>query len=226
MRLPSRTELSPEQEKIFLDAPLNGVVVIVGPPGTGKTVMAVYRAKLLAKQKKPYRVIMYNKVLLSFTKRVMDGMEDNISTWHIWVYKWWQQAYCSRIPTLDRWTPDFVKAIEIYLTTEPTIPKNINWGHLIIDEGQDFPKSFYVLCNLVVSKPKAGKPSLTVLADENQRLDTEKNSTIQEIIEALSQPVTYSLTVNYRNTYEISHLTEHFYVGARSGIPDKPNGRA
>ena len=48
MKLPSSTDLSEEQNEIYWQ-PLDSRMLVTGPPGTGKTVMALYRGQMVAK---------------------------------------------------------------------------------------------------------------------------------------------------------------------------------
>ena len=234
MRLPSRTELSIEQEKVYTDAPLTGTVFITGPPGTGKTVLAVYRGMLLKKQNVSFKLVMYNKVLNMFTHKVMltEELEDSITTWHSWVYKWWQEANkgskCWKIPEISSFQPDFDQALALMLTDKIVSPEKLGWGHLIIDEGQDFPAPFYRLARIIIADKRfqgEGLPSITVLADENQRLNENQNSTIPEISNALGVKNTWTLTENFRNTLEVAKFASSFYVGNRSALPRLPESR-
>ena len=98
-----------------------------------------------------------------------------------------------------------------------TIP-NPTPEYLFVDEGQDLPKSFYIVLDLL--RPK----DLTVFADENQRI-TKTNSTLQDIREALSleDDDIIPLTKNYRNTRPIAEVAARFYVrGIDTGIPELP----
>jgi len=60
MRIITSTDLSGEQEDILFDAPLKDIVLIIGPPGSGKTVMAFLRAQALTKRFKIVSLLMYN----------------------------------------------------------------------------------------------------------------------------------------------------------------------
>ncbi len=228
MKLPTRNSLSPEQERIYTEAPLNGCTVILGPPGTGKTVLGVYRAQLFQKQKLAFRFIMFNQVLRQFTLQSLDdkGIQDSTKTWHSWVYSWWRQANRGRgLPEIRRWTPDFIKALAHL--DDVKAPKQLDWSNLIIDEGQDFPRDFYLLLSCVMSDPKFHRlaaPSLTVLADQNQRLDPSKNSTVAQIIDALGVPSdsVYLLRKNFRNTLQIAQLARIFHTSGLEDLPELP----
>lgn len=102
---------------------------------------------------------------------------------------------------------------------------SIDFDILIIDEAQDFPPEFFDLI-YVISLGVLGnarKPSLMILADENQRI-TERNSTIEEIRAKLhiNDDRHYRLTNNFRNTREIAQVARHFYAGMATGIPGLP----
>jgi superfamily I DNA/RNA helicase len=113
--------------------------------------------------------------------------------------------------------------------TKGTLPAAANWGHLIVDEGQDFPPDFYSMLSMLMDfgftslKPEQ-RPAVTVLADENQRLTLKKNSTIKDIVERLKVPEQsrYLLEENFRNTEPIAKAAAHFYADMATGIPKPP----
>ena len=89
--------------------------------------------------------------------------------------------------------------------------KAADWGHILIDEGQDFPKTLYgflrVLRKVVFGVDgETGSSAITVSADDNQRLDSNSNTTIGQIKEILGVPQDrcFMLTTNYRNTKQIA----------------------
>ena len=61
MRFPSLAQLDKDQREIYTGAPPGESIVVKGPPGTGKTVMAFHRAAVLARMSESSSVIMYNK---------------------------------------------------------------------------------------------------------------------------------------------------------------------
>jgi DNA helicase-2/ATP-dependent DNA helicase PcrA len=67
--------------------------------------------------------------------------------------------------------------------------------------------------------------TICAVADENQRLDAQTNSSIQQIrttLSTLGELPENALTRNYRNTKEIAALASCFYVGLQSGIATPP----
>jgi DNA helicase-2/ATP-dependent DNA helicase PcrA len=280
MRMPNSREISDEQEEIYVEAPMDGSILIVGPPGTGKTVIAFLRAQTLKRKSKTAQVIMHSKVLQKYTSNIADADDNPVpsSTLHSWVNKWWKS---NRIQTasgsmdkvyLDcpfdekneikalgakwdkfkkKWytTADvYKKSLEKFARwpvskmTDTSPPKiadfqydwdsmlvaaanheNINdWGHLIIDEAQDFPGKMFGFLRFVADK--LGDGGLTIMADENQRLNEDENSTISDIKAALAvkEDRIYLLEKNFRNTFQIAEVANSFFVGLASGKPQPP----
>lgn len=229
MRLPADSQLSTEQKEIIA-APNEGTMLVVGPPGSGKTVVAVIRERALRKRRREVTSLVHNKVLTHFT--------GNEATFLSWIESWWRRvthaAFPKQIHTLEtgatqpEW--EFAKASELATGDRRTaIRDRGHWGHLILDEAQDFPKAAHELLFRVQyvtfhGVPASEQPSLCILADENQRI-TAGNSTIAEIKEAhafLTPREMYSLTKNYRNSRPIAEFAAHFYVGLPTGIPELP----
>lgn len=290
MRMPNSREISDEQEEIYMDAPMDGAVMVAGPPGTGKTVIAFLRAQALNKRKKSATVMMYGKVLRKYASNVADQQGDKVptSTLLAWMYKWWEShkiksksvareniylncpfsekdevkklgakfhgskkkwwitsdVYNENPELFERWlTAGFEEAKETESFTAPKIDGRPDWqlmfqklavhigenkpvqstGHLIIDEAQDFPPELFRL--LRYAQMNMDRSGLTILADENQRLNEDQNSTISQINKELNIPVErqYLLTENFRNTQEIAKLSAHFYVGLPTGKPTPPS---
>lgn len=71
MRLPTWEELvSVEEQLEVLEHPLDQSLFVAGPPGSGKTVLAVYRAQMVAeaeaaqtKTKQPIPIVTFSRML-------------------------------------------------------------------------------------------------------------------------------------------------------------------
>ena len=88
MRMPTEADMSQEQTEIYIDAPLDGKVMVTGPPGTGKTVIAFLRARTVAKKNKRITVAMYQNVLKQYATSAAENKFD-VSTMHKWWKSWW-----------------------------------------------------------------------------------------------------------------------------------------
>lgn len=225
MRLPKATDLDVKQQAI-LDAPLTTNLLVFGPPGCGKTVIALYRAMAALRCSQECQLIMFTNVLAKYTSG-SDSTNIPTATKDRWLSSWWRGAGLGTIPKLEaennsRWRdPDYSTMTMDLLKLDSIMPA-MNWGHLIIDEGQDFPKEFYGLLNAAtyqLTLQGEPPPVMTIVADENQII-TEQNSMLKEIEKALehSHPSRCDLHKNYRNTKRIAAFANHFCSeGSRTG---------
>jgi len=223
MRLPNESQLSLEQKEVCY-APTESTALVYGPPGSGKTVVAIFRQNALKKKKQKVQVLVFNKVLSRYT--AID------KTFYSWLHGWWSSATRKRFPMVEGYQCDFARAIELIKTEHrSSIEAKGNWGHLVIDEAQDFARDAHRMLYLVAKYfdklPVKERPSILILADENQRLQEHHNSTLEEIEEAylLGDNDIYQLRKNYRNTLEVANLAKEFYTGLPTGIPESPTRR-
>lgn len=206
--LPDR--LSKDQDSA-LALPLEGQHLIVGGPGTGKSVVALLRVRRLAEEGADYRFLAYNK-LLDQSSRHLFGNGLNASTLDTWFRRLWQHLFNETVPLQPADQAGGYQAIHWAKVTEwlqtnevPRQPQALPF--LVIDEGQDMPPAFYnALANI-------GFKHFYVVADQNQQIHPEKCSARQDIENALAiAPAdTLELQANYRNTRPIAQLAQHFY---------------
>jgi superfamily I DNA/RNA helicase len=214
VRLPSYQDLSKEQDEV-LSVPLESDHLVVGPPGTGKTVMALHRTTALFEQGFDPRLLMFGRLLAGYTGTAArtQGVDDRVSTFHSWFYAWFRKATKREAPEANTWEPDW-PAVQAMLAA-------VDWegsvSHLLVDEGQDFSGEFYLFVRAVAG-------CLTIYADENQRI-TDHSSRLDEIQALTGIESVHRLTRNYRNTLEIAQVAASFYVGHSSGVPDPPARR-
>lgn len=234
MKLPNTEELNEEQFKVLM-AKLDTDILVIGPPGTGKTVMALYRAQIIHRKNRDSKfwIIMYNRILRRYTENNLDSgsfsggdrVASRIRTMFSWLGPWGRRW--GWYPTNNNFEVDWLGGMTRLGNTPPDKQaKALSWDHIIIDEGQDFAKHFYMLLQSVkaLGSHQGKRMALTVFADDNQRLNPDNNCSIDEIKAELAVPgfKEFALNTNYRNSVQIAELAAHFYCGLASGIPDKP----
>ncbi|QRN94559.1 AAA family ATPase [Archangium violaceum] len=160
MRLPAYQELSREQDRVN-NLPLDDSYLVVGPPGTGKTVMALYRANMLDKKRVNVSLLMLSRLLSQYTDDAAESLELEaaISTFHRWFYGFYYSSYGRKYPQVSKFKPDWA-AILKQVAKKP--PSAHSLPHLIVDEGQDFAPGFFPLARHIAR-------TVTIFADENQR---------------------------------------------------------
>jgi len=244
-KLPDYDELNKEQDKV-LALPKDGQFLIVGSPGTGKSVVALLRASN-SRDDNNCIFLTFNHVLNTATKQLVDFHLESESSMS-WFYS---IQYCLSgewLPETESYKPNYEKICNIFENYSSLKFKDIpialnekqktrvefhNWLkslngeslsdtfenlHIIIDEGQDMPTGFYeALMSL-------GCEHFFVVADQNQQI-TEDNSSRQELTDVLALEIDdiIELKENYRNTSQIAKLAEYFFTDKASPKPEIPN---
>lgn len=240
MKLPTQQQLTAEQ-KTPISAPMTQSMIVTGPPGSGKTVVAIYRMRQ-ARKVDPDRTVTAITLSKLLAHYMHDGGDNTqAKTYHSWLWHYWQKCTRTTPPKATEWNcdlPAMIKRAESISDTNSAELTLWNWGHLVIDEAQDLPLKFFELLQVLMTKfgkqPAAKRPVLTVLLDDNQttrftrnpRVDTNERDvvTINRIKEDFPALV-YELRKNHRNTSEVSKFSSHFYIGTTSGIAE-PSSRA
>jgi len=220
--LPGIHDLNKDQDEA-LALPLEGQHLIVGGPGTGKSVVALLRARRLAQNDKTYRTLVYNH-LLDHSNRHLFGSGQTFSamTWEAWFCRLFGHFF-NEVPKLppkrDGYRPIDWESVEQQVQSLENV-KSQRDKFIVIDEGQDMPPAFYrTLTHL-------GFENFYVAADQNQQIHPDKCSSRQDIENtiAIEPGDTVELKTNYRNTRPIALLAQHFYpTDPASPKPDLPD---
>jgi DNA helicase IV len=190
--------------------------MIVGGPGTGKSILALLRARRLAQEDVGYVFLVYNQLLNESSNQLLDGLLVS-KQWQSWFMSFYWSIFKDSIPKLppkgrSEWQEiDWKTVLEKLLEVEPEL-RDLT---LIVDEGQDMPPEFYqALVNL-------GFENYFVMADQNQQITDGLNSTRRDIETALAVKTddVIELTNNYRNKYPIARLAREFYTGDLASPP-------
>lgn len=215
--LPGVQDLTKEQD-LANDLPLTGRHLLIGGPGTGKSVIALLRASRLARSHKAHALLAYNRLLISYCT-ALSPVRIDAATWITWFKRNWQQQFDQPCPVRDKpWEIDWVSVRETLGQAEITAPER---PCLVIDEGQDMPEDFYWALD------DLGYKHIFVAADFNQVLYPGRNVNRPELIRALEKlprnvqradapedklfdpSATIQLTFNHRNPGPVARLAAH-----------------
>ncbi len=233
--LPNIEQLTMQQE-VIRALPTEGQYLVVGGPGTGKSVVALLRARKLTNAEKNYSCLAFNHPLLNANEQLFgEGLSH--AQWQSWFNQLYKKHFNKILPRQanngnnnNTWKdydwPQILAKTNQYRTEQQADPEaaaqnRANLPYLVIDEGQDMPLEFYrALINL-------GFENFFVVADQNQRLNPELNSTIEQLTDILGLDTSsiYALTDNFRNNYAIARLAETFYhdpASPKPNLPEKP----
>ncbi|MFD9975901.1 AAA family ATPase [Streptomyces sp. NPDC059017] len=207
--------LAPDQQDLLSGIPFDGHHLVTGPPGSGKSVLAVQRAVMLALTGEPVTLLIRSNLLRQSLEPLAaelgpdEGLE--VSTVHRWLHAWHRARTGTPAPRSDDgwfdWAAVIQQAASTPMTTQP---------FLVIDEGQDLPTDFYRLCHLMGART-------TVFADEYQRI-TDTQSTLAEIATILAGAQRHDLTVTHRTTRQVATLAARFHVGRTPPNPPDREG--
>ena len=210
-RFPRYDELAADPTQLeVLEYPLNQSLFIVGPPGSGKTMLAVRRAIMAARLNPNVSMVTYNRMLRRLLSLLLSRQNFNaykvinIHTMHAFVGHHYTFNTGQLVPKDTKnfsfqWTTMFDNLRKLEVAP--------SYSHLVVDEGQDLPKQFFEYAHDFVSR------TMTVFADEEQAI-VEEHSSLRQIKHAAKLKDPVILNTNHRNTPEIARLAEHFHQGA------------
>lgn len=210
LALPAIADLSEDQHRV-LELPLSENHLVVGGPGTGKSVLALHRASAMVADGQRVAVLMFNRMLCNYTH---DSAEASglplewVSTFHEWFRSFFEEQFDQPPPMRSQYDPDYDACIAV--AREGARPGR-GPVHVLVDEGQDLPMDAYQFIKLTAA-------SVTVFADDNQRIREEINSTLDDLELILQVDHRVRLTTNYRNSKQVAELAAFFDPRGQGGV--------
>lgn len=181
-------------------------VAVSGGAGTGKTVLALEKARRLAAEGLEVLLTCFNKPLAEFLRRSAgDVPRLTIANFHQFCYQMAQDAGL-QLPHAEAGA----QATEFFNATLPDalftalerLPRRFD--AIVVDEGQDFLESWWAPLELCLADPAGG--ILYVFHDDNQQVYRRVSSFPARMSEIV-------LRENLRNTRRIHAVTTKFYRG-------------
>lgn len=182
-----RIFLHPTQRKI-VDKKFNGPARVLGGAGTGKTVVAMHRAKMLASNLESNGKILFT----TYTKNLAEDIKDNL------------RKICSAeemkridIINLDAWVSNFLRrqGYEYQIVYDEEVDK----ASIIVDEGQDLSPSAYRLLRALAGDEHQN--DIFIVGDSHQRI--YRNKAVLSKCGINVRGRSSYLRINYRTTEEI-----------------------
>jgi hypothetical protein len=217
-------QLTQDQYDVMIGLDRNRRAVIRGCAGSGKTILAVEKARRLA-QNDELKVLYtcFNEALADFIGRELDrrGLFDVFSYYSL-VKHWGRQAglfvpedyrtITDRQTFFEKTLPDFL--LEAIDKTGP------QYDAIVLDEMQDFYQKWWD--SLFFLLYDSGGGIFYAFGDDQQRIFPSPRS--QKHVSEAPGFVEYSLSYNCRNTRTIAELVSRFYQGRHLPKSKGPEG--
>jgi hypothetical protein len=184
-------------------------VGISGGAGTGKTMLAMEKARRLASEGFKTLLTCFNRPLADFLGNRAKGTDNlTVMNFHTLCYELARKADCPVLmPEDDVQQEDyFEKDLPAALVVALECLTQERFDAIIVDEGQDFAEDWWTALQLALTDPDQG--ILYVFFDDNQRLYRRADSLPHDLD-------VFPLTKNLRNTKPIHHLASAYYAGGK-----------
>jgi len=193
-------------------------VAIIGGAGTGKTVLAVEKARRLANEGFKTLLTCYNKPLEYHLKGVCKNQENlSVIGFHSLCKKIVDKAEResgrdllaeakASFPGLELWDHYFPIALAYALDIV-----NVRYDAIVVDEGQDFGEEYWLPIEMLLADGNVSP--LYIFLDENQDVYRKASSFPVD-----ASPIT--LSFNCRNTKTIHEAAYKYYAGPPIDPPD------
>lgn len=213
-----RVELTRQQSRLLRALGMRRRAVICGGAGTGKTLLALERARELARAGKRVLLLCYNRALSDFLKAAVDGVDGlhamtfhQLCDWRIRVTR--TEAGKDLAAEAERDFPrgDRFDVQMPYALARSTEETALRYDAIIVDEAQDFLSDYWLPIEMLLADASQGL--LYAFLDHNQAIYGR----------AARPPVDddpFLLTANCRNTRFIHEAAYRHYTGIETDYPE------
>jgi len=207
-----RIRLTEEQASVLRTLGRQKRAAIAGPAGTGKTVLAVQKARMLAEQGAKVLLLCYNKPLGVMLSKQFAGEEMvTASSFHQFC-EWCTRCVKEKCGMDVKAQADLETAEDYFDIRLPLAAfyaiealEELRYDAVIIDEGQDFGDEYWLPLDMVLKSTQDSW--LYIFYDENQRLYSRTSSF------PIQDGEIFPLYKNCRNTKPIHEMAYRYYDG-------------
>ena len=188
--LPRLVDLTDDQLTIF-NAPFDKNMIVSGAPGTGKSVLAIYRAADLSGKNRKTLLLVYNKPLRLYISSAVKslGIDTEVSTYHAWLFQIYRNVIHKPAPQ-ENMVWDYNEVVSDMRRV------GILYDTILIDEAQDFPIEMIQALSYI-------SKTVNCFMDVDQRIVSQRFTRYQDIAKVLGLKGMYKLKQNFRNTQEV-----------------------
>ncbi len=178
--------------------------IVAGVAGSGKTVLLLARAKLLAMRDPEKRILVlcYNRSLAAYL-RAQIGPDPSCRKIEVWPFRTWAErqtrlSWNRREEEFEHYEQRLTEAI---LALTPSWPEHRKYDAVLVDEAPDFYPEWLRVCGGVVKRGPEG--DLLIVVDGAQSVYGRPGSFTWKSLGIHAQGRTRTLSKNYRNTKQI-----------------------
>jgi hypothetical protein len=210
--------LTEEQFNLLEMLKWNPRVAVSGGAGTGKTLLALEKAKRLAAEGRRTLLVCYNRPLAEFLRASAGSIENlTVQSFHQLCGAIAQRAGIALpVPEEEEVQRRFDEELPMALVEAIADNPDEQVDAIVVDEGQDFTDQWWHAIDWLLRDGDEG--TLYVFYDDNQRVYRQRSKLSKGLVRA-------ALTRNLRNARPIFSLGHAFYKGAEvhcSGPEGRP----